>query len=1258
MSPEESVRTNPPAEQAVPATTSIPPTRAPGQPLPEDSDASDPDSEKTCPQETTDTPAFVASMPEYPDVPGYEILGRLGQGGMGIVYKARQRILNRLVALKMVLAGAHARPQDLVRFLAEAETVARLQHPHIVQIHDIGQQGGLPYLALEYAEGGSLAQKLRGTPLSAIESARLVETLARTMHFAHERGIVHRDLKPANVLLTLEGTPKVTDFGLAKTLEGSSGLTRTGDLLGTPSYMAPEQVEGRSQQIGPVTDIWALGAILYEMLTGRPPFKAASPMETLRLVSNQEPEPPGQLEPRVPRDLETICLKCLEKEATKRYANAWELADDLGRFLRDEPVLARPAGKLERLGRWCRRNPTVAALVVFVAVLLLAGTVGSTIAAIWLARIAADAEQARLEAVRQEEIARAEQAQAQEARGREREALADLNVTHGLTVAAQGDPAQAVLWFAHAARLAGGDAEQEAAHRARVRFWSRRVPTPVRALPHPGQRLAQIAFHPQGRYLLAVSQPSFQSLPNRLTLWDLAEERPLPWPGDGQAVGCAVWGPDGRSVILGLRAPDGGAEVHSFPGGELLQRIDVPGPVLAMTLNPDGNLLVLAGRSVRVWDLKKRAFVTPELPHPAAVRAVVFSTAGDRLATACQDNRARVFAVPGDAEKPRPLFPPVSHRWYHNTNLLVSPPAFLPRGKVLLTVTDSADADWARWDTRTGERLPALSLPRAVTRIASHVVASSSDGDHIAVGGFSGAHLWDTTTDPPTVHFLEHRNYVTSLTFSPDGRTLLTASEDRTARLWSVADGTLQGPAFAHQASLDHAAFSADGRLLATAQQDGLVRVWAPAQGDPVEHQLPIGPGPTFAALSPDGRAVIATGAGWWEGKMQQTRAFEVATGKPLGPPLDVGGLLTNAALSPDGRQAVTLASLAPTRQERDAPKLLPEGKAGRLQFWELAMGQKVFEPLPMPSEPRGLAYSPDGSRVVAVCGGGQILVIDSAKGQVIRRLQHGSPQSALNRYPSARFTPDGIAFITWGPDNAFRVWDTETGQPRCPPLAHEGACYDLDFSPDGRLAATSGWDNKVRIWDLQNGKSVAGPLPHPEWVFSCRFSPDGRYLLSGCRDHMARLWDWRTGRQVRPPFRHDDVVFSAAFTPDGRWAVTASRDDTARVWDCATGKPVSPPFELGGWGWSALVTSDGRHAVVPGWRRVLHVFDLADLARPADLSVDDLCVLGEILSGVRINEGDVTGLTTQEWLERWRGFRQRHPDDWPPTFFFPTGAK
>ena len=307
---------------------------------------------------------------DLPRIPGYDAEALLGRGGMGVVYKARHRSLNRPVALKMLIAGAYAGPSERARFQREAEAVASLRHANIVAVYDLGDHEGCPYFTMELLEGGSLAQALSGTPQPARQAAALLITLAEAVHVAHQAGIVHRDLKPANILLTAEGTPKVADFGLARHFEGEAALTLSGTRMGTPSYMAPEQVVGKAGMIGPAADIYALGAVLYEMLTGRPPFRGETAAETERQLIHEEPVSPSRLNTKVPRNLETICLKCLSKEPQRRYASAAALADDLRRFRDGRPITARPVARPERLLRWLRRNPTATALIVTAAVLL------------------------------------------------------------------------------------------------------------------------------------------------------------------------------------------------------------------------------------------------------------------------------------------------------------------------------------------------------------------------------------------------------------------------------------------------------------------------------------------------------------------------------------------------------------------------------------------------------------------------------------------------------------------------------------------------------------------------------------------------------------------------------------------------------------------------------------------------------------------------------------------------------------------------
>lgn len=312
------------------------------------------------------------------EVGGYKIVAELGRGGMGVVYKAEHLKLKRTAALKMVLAGAHASKDALDRFILEAQSVAHLQHPNIVQIFDIGDHENLPFFSLEYVDGSSLAETLEEKPLTAEESARIVVTLAEALQYAHDEGIVHRDIKPGNILLTKEGEPKIADFGLAKQLEDDTGTTRTGTIMGTPGYMPPEQAGGRVHDIGPASDQYSLGALLYRLMTGRPPFVAAKAMEAIMQVLRNDPVAPRQLSPEIPVDLETICLKTLQKDTSNRYASCQELADDLNRFLNGEPILARPVGKVEQAWRWCKRNPGVAIPSAVAVTLLLLATVVST----------------------------------------------------------------------------------------------------------------------------------------------------------------------------------------------------------------------------------------------------------------------------------------------------------------------------------------------------------------------------------------------------------------------------------------------------------------------------------------------------------------------------------------------------------------------------------------------------------------------------------------------------------------------------------------------------------------------------------------------------------------------------------------------------------------------------------------------------------------------------------------------------------------
>jgi serine/threonine protein kinase len=712
-------------------------------------------------------------------IDNYELLGEIGRGGMGVVYKARQIALNRVVALKMILAGVDAGPQERARFRAEAEAAARLQHPNIVQIHEVNAQEGRPFLSLEYVEGANLAELLTGAPWPAVESARLIETLARAMHYAHQQGVVHRDLKPANVLLQIadcrlqiesgataddksaicilqSAIPKITDFGLARRLptadtDAPTGPTRSGAIVGTPAYMAPEQATGTSREVGPAADIYALGVMLYELLTGRPPFQGVSVLETLEQVRTCEPLPPSKLLPTIPRDIDTICLKCLQKTPERRYPSAAALADDLGRFLRGEPVRARPTPTWEKTLKWAKRRPAVAALLSALVVLTLLGLTSVTV--LW----------------RQTEAALT---LVQKERDEKDGALASK-----LIALAQRD------WLANDLDAARANLDEC-------------PPT------HRGG---------EWRYLYRVCHAQQLVFGDAKTQTD---------------VHSVAWSPDGRRVAS--KHLKGIATVWDLETGQKRHSLESDSAkYLNLAIDSNGRLVIVRWAAIPIqqqwtyeitsWEVETGRQVSAYTVGLPASGNVLLSRNGRRIAHH-RLGKLSLIDIPGQ---------PFETTLQLKPNLGITRQHGLSDDGRMYAVWSLTKKEVHVWDTATEEMVgPVLSADPV------NFLTFSPDGRLLAVCGAEREHnsgvlkVWDYRAGKEIIALRNHPSAVTCAAFSPDGRRLATGSADKSLKIWDLEAAREQCTLRGHLAGVVSVAFSPDGTRLASGGKDGTVRIW------------------------------------------------------------------------------------------------------------------------------------------------------------------------------------------------------------------------------------------------------------------------------------------------------------------------------------------------------------------------------------------------------------------------------------------------
>ena len=1193
----------------------------------------------------------------------FKLLQKLGEGGMGTVWVAEQsEPVKRRVALKVIKAGMDS-AQVLRRFEAERQALAMMDHSSIAKVLEAGTTDeGRPYFVMELIKGVPITRYCDELHLPLAERLALFVPVCQAIQHAHQKGIIHRDIKPSNVLVAIQDgkpIPKVIDFGVAKALHQplteQSLYTEIGQIVGTLEYMSPEQAELSALDIDTRADVYALGVLLYELLTGstpldrkrlgkaaytemvrmireddppRPSTRLTESKESLASLAAQRRTEPARLTRALRGELDWIAMKCLEKDRTRRYETASGLAQDVERYLADEPVEACPPRAGYKLRKFARKHRTALATVTAFAVVLVAGAAVSTMLAVRATTAEAVAKEEEGKALTERDAknealitAELRKTEAEDARRDSEGALVDLTATTGSTAGDRNEPAVATLWFANAALLARTDLDRERVNLTRVRNWGRMAPAPVAAVYHPGERVVKVAFHPSGRSLMVLTE-------TRCTITGLPGGRPEALPGGDRPVTAADWSPDGTRLALGT--PGGKVEIVRVSGGDRVEAFDHPGSVGVVRFSPNGRYLAVAGDRTRVWDCEANGFATPELPHPGRVLGLVFNGRGDRLVTTCADGNARVFTIPGG---PEPLTAPLSNRLPGPPANLPTHPVFVDGDRGLLTIDYQGVVVWR--DTTTWQE-----VRRITTTSGYSSVVPDADGRRFVVASYYSGQIWDV--DPAKAvsgSTISHGNLVYAAAFSPDGQTLLTVGADRIAKFWSVPSGTALYAPVQHQNDLKFATFSPDGQMFATGQDDGLVRVWASPRGLVRSRQVRIDGELLSAQLSPDGRHTILSGNHF--GNPLRTRVYEVATGEAAGPYLEADGPVIAAALSPDGRTAAT--AIATKAQLDRSEDVAPSGEGGRVRFWDWRTGRPRGDSVALPAHPRDLAYSPDGTLVVATCHGGQIVLIDPATGQVLARPDPGPPEKTDYRFPGVRFGPDGRSFITWGADGAVRVWEARTGALRYPPLRHGGQTLDATPSPVGGMLVTGARDNTARVWDLETGRPLTEPLPHPDYVFSACFSPDGERVLTACRDGSARIWDWRSGRLTCPPLRNGSEAWSATFTLDGREVITGAHG-FFRVWDSRTGKSLTPSYHLRGSDRRMLITPDGRSAVMGGFAPAISVFDLGDLTGPGGLGPDDAVVLGELISGHRVFKGELAGLTTAEWLDRWRVWSTNHP--------------